>query len=416
MCVYYSFSKSDDSTKKFTLISGYLSAPCDVTLKLSDGKVIKAHKMILAAVSPVFNGMFYGNFKEAKLDEVNLQKENITIMKLFIDFVYHGDCELESLDDVLPLMKVVDYFQINKLPFHLKCGQVILTELDSSNYLNLLPKFACVMSEESIKKAADQVMHYCNYDFINNFDETKYLPEEVLVYLLQRNDIQNPEIEIFDFLVKWYEYQTKELDNNLKLVPQLFRCIRYSVINPQLLHDKVAKCFHVDKQLLAEALDCLNKPLDLHQNGGCYQKRTGGLINRPRYFNDIKWLTCLGTTISYYQNAHHVQYNAPNSHMNCSNVQILHSGSLRNGTYNFSILGPGQVSLSISCQGNYISQLCKLPVTGCKVTIFVFENYMFVKTLQENKISSYTATDTPPFCLSVIANTNSVNFQIIHDL
>ena len=406
------YRKSD---QKCTFISSSLSAPYDVTLKLSDGEIIKAHKMILAAASPVFNRMFYGNFKESKLDEVNLQEENSNMMKLFVDFIYNGDCKLENLSDVLPLMKVVDYYQINNVPFLLKCGKVILAELDSANYLNLLPKFACVMSEESIQKAADKVMCYCKCDFISKFDETKDLPEEVIFYLLQRNDIQNPEIEIFDFLVKWYEYQTKELNNTLKLVPQLFHTIRYSVINPQLLHDKVAKCIHVDKQVLTEALDHLSKPLELHQDckcGECYQESTRNLINRPRYFNDIKWLACLGTTISYHQNAHHIQYNAPNSHTNCSNVQILHSGSLRNGAYSFSIPGPGQVSMSISCQGNYISQLCTLPVTGCKVTIFVFKNYIFVKTLQ----ASYTFTDTPPFCLSVIVNTDSVSFQIVHDL
>ena len=374
--------------------------------------------MILAAVSPVFNGMFYGNFKESKLDEVNLQEENSKIMKLLINFIYNRDCQFDNLDDVLPLMKVVDYYQINKVPFHLKCGKVILAELHSANYLVLLPKLACVMSEESIQKAADKVMCYCKCDFISNFDKTKDLPEEVIAYLLARNDIQNPEIEIFDFLVKWYEYQTKELNNTLKLVPQLFHTIRYSVINPELLHDKVAKCIHVDKHLLTEALDCLSKPLDLHQDCKCgeyYQEGSRNLINRPRYFNDIKWLACLGTTISYYQNTHNIQYNAPNSHTNCSNVQVLHSGSLRNGAYSFSILGPGQVSLSITCQGNYISQLCTLPVTGCKVTIFVFENHIFVKALRDNKNATYTFTDTPPFCLSVIVNINSVSFQIVHD-
>ena len=64
MCIMVYFSDTEKTTKKFTLISNSLSAPYDVTLKLSDGEVIKAHKMILAAVSPVFNGMFYGNFKE----------------------------------------------------------------------------------------------------------------------------------------------------------------------------------------------------------------------------------------------------------------------------------------------------------------------------------------------------------------
>ena len=197
------FRETESSLQKFTLLSGSLSAPHDVTLKLSDGVNFKAHKVILAAVSPVFNGMLFGNFKEGKSDEVNLEEENGDIMKLFIDFVYNGNCKLDSLDDVLPLMKVIDYYQVNKVPFHIMCGNVILDKLDSSNYLSLLPKFASMMSKESIKKAADKVMCYSNCDFVNKFDETKDLPEEVMPFLLQRNDIHCPEVDIFDFLVKW---------------------------------------------------------------------------------------------------------------------------------------------------------------------------------------------------------------------
>ena len=88
---------------------------------------------------------------------MKLKEENGNIMKLFIDFIYNGNCKLEDLDDMLPLMKVVDYYQVNKVPFYLMCGKVILDKLDSSNYLSLLPKFANVMSKESIKKAADKV-------------------------------------------------------------------------------------------------------------------------------------------------------------------------------------------------------------------------------------------------------------------
>ena len=119
MLVYIYSSETEKSLQKITLLLGSLSAPPDVTLKLSDDVSIKAHKMILAAVSPVFNGMFYGNFKEGKSDEVKLHEEDSSIMKLFIDFIYSGNLKLENLDDMLQLMKVVDYYQVNKVPFHI---------------------------------------------------------------------------------------------------------------------------------------------------------------------------------------------------------------------------------------------------------------------------------------------------------
>ena len=63
VCIFCRETESG-SLQKFTLLSGSLYAPPDVTLKLSDDVSFKAHKVILAAVSPAFNGMLFGNFKE----------------------------------------------------------------------------------------------------------------------------------------------------------------------------------------------------------------------------------------------------------------------------------------------------------------------------------------------------------------
>jgi len=83
--------------------------PSDVTLKLSSGS-IEAQKMMLAFISPVFERMFYGNFKEAKSKIVDLPNDSYKIMKLLLDIVFEESCEMESLDDVIPLMEVVECY------------------------------------------------------------------------------------------------------------------------------------------------------------------------------------------------------------------------------------------------------------------------------------------------------------------
>ena len=63
-------------TNKLLLIQispGSFSPPTDVTLKLSDGS-IDAHKMILAAVSPVFERMFYGDLRREMLRKQSCQR------------------------------------------------------------------------------------------------------------------------------------------------------------------------------------------------------------------------------------------------------------------------------------------------------------------------------------------------------
>ena len=404
LCIHsYAFSvgKMKVAHCKSSLFSGSLSVPPDVTLKLSDDVSFKAHKVILAAVSPVFNGMLFGNFKEGKSDEVKLEEENGNIMKLFIDFIYNGNCKLEDLDDMLPLMKVVDYYQVNKVPFHLMCGKVILDKLDSSNYLSLLPKFAGVMSKESIKKAADKVMCYSNSDFISNFDENKDLPEEVLLFLLQRSDVCNAEVDIFDFLVKWHEYQTRELNKTLKLVSELYKYIRYSLINPQILITKVADCPHVSKELFTTVLDCLyNKPLELRHDckcGECHKQSISHIINRPRLFSNVKWVACYRTTITYFdQNACYLSYSSPGTIVSSnynytygSNIDVAYSDSLKDGAYNFSISG-NLASFSVK-EANNSAELFNFPITDQLkvINMFVYDDKIFVKTIKDDKVAKH---------------------------
>ena len=92
-------------------------------------------------------------------------------------------------------MEIVNSYQINEVPFIHKFDEAILSQMGPSNYLTLLPKYVSVMSEEVHKKAADKVMSYTNNDFV--FDQTKDLPEEVMLPLLNSYTTIQPENEHF---------------------------------------------------------------------------------------------------------------------------------------------------------------------------------------------------------------------------
>ena len=111
-------------------ISSLDHLPMDITLRLSDGN-IKANKMMLGIVSPVFMKMLYGSFKEASSSEVDPPKDNYKIMKLLFDIVFEGSSELESLDDIIPLMEVVDRYEIKDV----QCSACVMKPY----WLNLIP-------------------------------------------------------------------------------------------------------------------------------------------------------------------------------------------------------------------------------------------------------------------------------------
>ena len=378
--------------------------PMDITLQLSDGN-IKANKMMLGIVSPVFKKMLYGSFKEASSSEVDLPKDNYKIMKLLFDIVFEGSSDLESLDDIIPLMEVVDRYEIKKIPVQHMCDEAILAELDPSNYVSLLQKFTGVMSEASVKEAANKVMSYCNNDFVSSFDKIKDLPEEVLLLLLQRNDIDNPEIELFDFLVKWHDYQTKQL-KTLHLISQLFQSIRYFLINPRLLLTKVADCSYVDKQVLVEALDCLyTKP----------QCDESNKQKAPRHFGTIQWKVISKGSITYDEQKGNL------CHVEVDTSGII-SSKLKNGIYSFSISKDGsfhrsKIFLSVNMH-DHDACLCEIPATvsaadNITVNLFVYEHDIFMKVTKDHEVCATYSATAHPICIIIKGNVNG-GLQIIH--
>ena len=113
---------------------------------------------------------------------------------MLLDTLFKGSCEMDSLDDIIPLMEVLERYQIKKELIQQRCDEAILAQLNS-NILDKLSTLVNVMSEESIKKAVDITMMHCK----KNFTQFRHLPEKILCHLLQRNDIATSEIDIYRY-------------------------------------------------------------------------------------------------------------------------------------------------------------------------------------------------------------------------
>ena len=395
------------------------SVPTDVTLKLPDGD-IDAHKIILATVSPVFERMLYGDFKEGKSSEVTLPSDSCKVMKILIDFVYNGKCEVSSLDDILPLLEVIDRYQINKVPFQYMIGDAVLAKLNLSNYATLLPKFSSVMSEEANRKAAEKVINYIGYDFTKHYN-SHLLPEEVLLPLLLMVPLTCYDLQIFDFLVNWYKHQTESLGKSLRLTSKLFQCVRYSLIIPQLLSSKVARCDFVDKQLISDAIRYLHTsahPLGEYSSDDPCKPTPVQLSRKPEIGSKIEWIASNGISIEY-------------NHVNVGNVSGT-CGALSNSEYivaKSKPLSDGIYSFSVDVirQKKYIRdtfEVCfaitKSTVPGkhlysnrlensSPVTLYVYGNYLFAKCIAHKAVvSTFTSTAAGPFYVHIFTYKDAI--------
>ena len=410
-------------------ISPSFSVPTDITFKLSDGK-IDAHKMILAAVSPVFEKMFYGDFKEGKSSEISLPSDNYKVMKILIDCVYNGKCEMSSLDDIIPLLEVVDRYQINKVPFQHMIGETVLAKLNSSNYLTLLPKFADVMSEEANRKAAEKVIRYTKYDFTKDCN-SHLLPEEILLPLLLMFNLSCYDLEIFDFLVRWYNYQANTLGRSMQLTSKLFRCVRYSLIIPQMLISKVAGCDIVDKQLISDAMRYIytsTRPLGEYSSDEPCKPTPVQLSRKPDIGSKIEWVASTGISIEY--NSVNVGYvTGTCGALSNDKYVVAKSKPLSDGVYSFGVSDVRCIQSHYG--GSYSFEVCfaitKSTVPGTHlysncleksslVSLYVYGGHLFAKYIvRQTVVSTYTSSDLGPFCIHILRYGRFASFSTDND-
>ena len=405
---------------------GSFSVPTDVTLKLPEGN-IDAHKMILAAVSPVFERMFYGDFKEGKSNEVSLPSDTWNTMKLLIDFVYNGKCEVNMLHDILPLLEVIDRYQINVFTFQHVIGEAVLAKLDPSNYLILLPKFASVISDEANKKAAEKVMTYNNNDITKSISN-RLLPEEVLFPLIQTFNLQCYDIEMFDFLLKWYEYQKRSLGRPPRVTAQLFNGIRYSLIIPQILISKVLKCDLVDKQLVSKAIYYIYnsvRPLgEYNDDDDDLCKLTSiQCLRLPEIGSKIEWIAGNGISVARTDVNQYCVSGTCGDLSPAKDYRVVKSRLLNNGIYSFSasgvfVISNGQGGMPLKLQFSITKSATSEThlYTNCLnnsnlVTLYIYGDHLFVKYIANQEVvSTFTATVTGPLCIHMFMNKRSMMF------
>jgi len=91
----------------------------DVTLKVKD-KEFKAHKLILAAASPVFDAMFKEGTREHQESCVNILDIDSDVFDVFLRYLYSGQVDQldEMVSDLLAAADKYDVQSLREICFH----------------------------------------------------------------------------------------------------------------------------------------------------------------------------------------------------------------------------------------------------------------------------------------------------------
>ena len=277
------------------------------------------------------------------------------------------------------------------------------------------------MSEEANKKAAEKVINYIGYDFTKNCN-SKLLPEEVLLPLLLMIPLSCYDLQIFDFLVNWYKHQTESLGKSLQLTSKLFRCVRYSLIIPQLLFSYVARCDFVDQQLVSDAIRYLYTsahPLGEYSSDDSCKPTPVQLSRKPEIGSKIEWIASNSISIKY--NHVNVGYvDGTCGALSNSEYIVAKSKPLSDGIYSFSVNGVILLKKYMRDTFEVCFAITKSTVPGkhlysncleksSPVTLYVYGNYLFAKCVAHKAVAStFTSTAAGPFYVHIFTSKDAI--------
>lgn len=90
----------------------------DVVIQTSEGKSLKAHKIILAAQNPVFAAMFSTNMQEAKSGIVKVDDVTNCVMDIMLFYLYSEKVKHDLKGIALEVFVAADKVGISNLKIH----------------------------------------------------------------------------------------------------------------------------------------------------------------------------------------------------------------------------------------------------------------------------------------------------------
>ena len=220
----------------------------DVTFKTSDGGSVSAHRVIVAAGSPVFHAMLYGNMKESNQKEIELPNIDSSTLKDMFHFIYTGQVQ-GSIIMCLNLLPAADYFGVGALKA--VCFRMVQDRLEFDIYQDVAT-FAIEHHLDSVFEACVEFME-CNVYEICRFNSGKPIPLPLLVAFLTSSDIEASELFLFLTVVDLCEMQKDVLSADD--IKQIFQHIRYPLIQKNDLIEKVHPTNMADPDLYKAALE-----------------------------------------------------------------------------------------------------------------------------------------------------------------
>lgn len=211
----------------------FQSALSDVTFIVGEEKKeIYAHRILLAASSPIFSLMLYPNKLTVETKNshgppprlvIKLPDVKPVIFKLLLEIIYTNDAPIDK-ETVKPCQLLAERYCVSKLL--IRCGEILEQELTTNTVLRLFNTADLALENP------DFGIDFINGNALELFKKFRTigfldLRTERVIHILQSDDLQCPEPEILTAVLEWGNLPGRR-PNKLRAV---LRHVRFPLFN-----------------------------------------------------------------------------------------------------------------------------------------------------------------------------------------
>ncbi|KAK0134107.1 Kelch-like protein 33 [Merluccius polli] len=257
---------------------------CDVLLE-AVGASVPAHRIILAASSDYFLGMFTHGMKESRQSTVVLPFLLASELEALIGCSYSGDLPLswEGVFEITGLSLQLQYQPALSL-----CLNFLQNEINPNTCLDVA-SFAKAYDMEQLLKLADDFA-LRQFQWVSRTTKFRCLPaKKLLKYLNSHSLCISSELVVFKAVVAWIQYKPKKRS---KLAKQLMRTIHFPLMTFKEFEEVQATNIWAEHKLVAlyeKVLEdfCSNATAPLSQCRVYFPKDTLVLVGGDQISEDF---------------------------------------------------------------------------------------------------------------------------------
>lgn len=257
---------------------------CDVTLRTDtpDGRLFRAHRAVLCAVSNYFHALFLGCWRNTDKNVITLPGVSDDMLDILLEYAYNREVRITA-ENVYELMPAADQFNIEGIVF--KCCKFLEENLSPVNCIGVR-QYAQMYFREQLADAALSYLleHFETIIATEENEEFNMLTCEELVDIFDNDELNiRGEEHAFEAIVKWIG---KDPDNRKTSMTQLLGKLRLGLMETEYFmhhvrgHEYVKACGEEIRPLIRDALQVLHR---LESN----QDQSFHVLTRPRLPHQI---------------------------------------------------------------------------------------------------------------------------------